>query len=319
MSPIYLNESSTRREYEKSLDILYDSGKIWYDVTPFGTFMKKSTYYQTNSIVKAFKLVELLVSKNDFGLAELCGLLKLPKTTVHRMLLTLESLGYVEQNPENLRYMASIKFFELGYKVVQKLNFIEIAQPFMVKLSEKTGETINLGILDGIDIVCVNKVESKHHLKLDQPVGFRHKAYCTAYGKALLAFLSKEVRERLFSEYTISPCTPKSLKTVSDIEENLQRVREQGYAVDNEEGVSGVRCVGAPIFDHDLKVVAGISIAGPTLRIKEENTEHLAKLVKETAALISHGLGAPLIKDNLEVLLGPALEKPSEKAIQWSE
>lgn len=281
--------------------------------------MKKTSYYQTHSIVKAFKLVELLVSKNEFGLAELSGLLKLPKTTVHRMLLTLESLGYVEQNPENLHYMASIKFFELGCQVAQKLNFIEIAQPFMVKLSEETGETINLGILDGIDIVCVDKVESKHHLKLDQPIGFRYKAYCTAFGKAVLAFLPEEERGRLFSEHTITPCTSKSLQTVSEIEEDLQGARKQGYTVDNEEGISGVCCVGAPIFDHDLKVVAGISIAGPTLRIKEENIEHLAKLVKETAALISRGSGAPLIKDNLEVLPGPSPEKPSGKAIRWSE
>ena len=253
--------------------------------------MGKAAYYQIKSIVKAFRLIELLVTKNEFQLAELCRLLKSPKTTIHRMLLTLESLGYVQQNPQSLGYMASIKIFELGGKVAQNLNLIQIAKPLMIKLSEKTGETINLGILDGTDVICIDKVESKQHLKIDQPIGYRTKAYQTGMGKAILAYLSEEERAGLFAKHTVSTGTSKSLKTISAIAENLKKVREQGYAVDNEEYIIGVRCVGAPIFDHNSKVVAGLSIAGPALRIKERNIGSLAKLVTETAAFISNGLG----------------------------
>jgi len=253
--------------------------------------MENPAYYQIKSIVKVFRLVELLVTKNEFQLAELCQLLKFPKTTVHRMLLTLKSLGYVEQNCASLGYMATVKILELGGEVVQNLKFTEIAKPLMIKLSEETGETINLGILDGIDVICIDKVESKQHLKLDQPVGFRAKAYHAAMGKAILAYLSEEKRTQLFSKHTIGPGTSKSLTTLNAIEEDLQRVREQGYAVDNEEYIIGVRCVGAPIFDHNRKVVAGLSIAGPALRINEENIESLTKLVTETAAFISNRLG----------------------------
>jgi len=279
---------------KKSVDIVYDSAIIGNVVTQFGTTMKKSTYYQINSIVKAFKLIELLVSKDESELAELCRILEFPKTTIHRMLLTLQSLGYVKQNPQNLRYMASIKFFELGQKVVQKSNFVEIAYPYMIELSEKTGETINLGILDGLDALCVNKVESKHHLKQDQPIGERIKAYCAGYGKAILAFLPKEERARLLSEHAVRRCTLKSSRTVSAIEKNLQRVRKLGYSEDNEEGEIGIRCVGAPIFDRDGKVLAGISIAGPSLRIKDENIPYLANLVMKTAGSISKNLGADM-------------------------
>lgn len=253
--------------------------------------MEKATYYQIKSIVKAFRLMELLVTKNEFQLAELCRLLKSPKTTIHRMLLTLESLGYVQQNPQSLGYMASIKIFELGGKVAQNLNLIQIAKPFMIMLSEKTGETINLGILDDADVICVDKVESKQHLKLDQPIGYRAKAYHTAMGKAILAYLSEEEKAGLFANHIVTLGTSKTLKTVNVIKGNLKRVREQGYAVDNEEYIIGVRCVGAPIFDHNSKVVAGLSIAGPSLRIKEENIESLAKLATGTAGLISNGLG----------------------------
>ncbi len=256
--------------------------------------MGKAPYYQIKSIVKAFRLMELLVTKNEFQLAELCRLLKSPKTTIHRMLLTLKSLGYVQQNPQSLGYMASVKIFELGGKVAQNLNLIQIAKPLMIKLSEKTGETINLGILDDTDIICIDKVESKQHLKLDQPIGSRAKAYHTGLGKAVLAYLSEGDRARIFSNHTITLGTSKSLKTVSAIEKDLERVREQGYSVDNGEYITGVACVGAPVFDHNSKVVAGLSIAGPALRINERNIESLAKLVKETAALISKELGIPV-------------------------
>ena len=235
--------------------------------------------------------MELLVTKNEFQVSQLCRLLKTPKTTVHRMLLTLESLGYVQQNPQTLGYIASIKIFHLGGQVVQNLNFVEIAKPLMIELSRKTGEATNLGILHNIDTICIDKVESKQHLKLDQPIGSTAKAYQTAMGKAILAYLPDEERAQLFSKHGISPSTSKSLKTVSAIEKDLQRIRERGYSVDNEESVIGVRCVGAPIFDHNSKVIVGMSISGPAFRIQRKNIESLAKLVTEAAASISNRLG----------------------------
>lgn len=253
--------------------------------------MSNLPYYEIRSIVKAFRVIEILSTDREFELVGLCRLVALPKTTVHRILLTLSSLGYVEQDLLNLRYRASTKFFELGSRVVRQLAFTEIAKPFMIELCQKTGETINLGVLSGLDIVCIDKVDSKHHLKLDQPIGSSIRANCTAMGKSVLAHLSAEDRAGLFSEYGISACTPKSLKTAGELEEHLRMVREQGYAVDDEEGMTGIRCVGAPVFDHAHKVVAGLSIAGPSSRMTYENTEQFAKLVTETAASISRKLG----------------------------
>jgi DNA-binding IclR family transcriptional regulator len=253
---------------------------------------KNSRYFQINSIVKAFNLIEVLVTQDEFELAELRSLLDMPKTTVHRILLTLQTLNYVRQNPQNHKYFASIKFFELGRRIIEKSTFIEVASSHMIKLSESTGETVNLGVLDAIDIVCINKAVSAQALRLDQPIGSRVKAYCTSFGKAVLAFLPEKERKRLFSEQTISPCTTKSLRSVTAIERELRKIQEQGYAVDIEEAVSGISCVGAPIFDYTGKVLAGISIAGPTTRIKKVNIPHLAKLVVETAFSISKELGA---------------------------
>jgi len=259
--------------------------------------MTKLLENNINAVSRVFKLIELLVTRPEFGVGELSRLLKFPKTTVYRILVTLEQLGYVRKNPSNLTYTATVKFFEIGSKVIERVNVLGIAHPFMVELWRKTGETINLGVLDGLDIVCVDKVESEHFLKMDQRVGYRHKAYYTAFGKAVLAYIPKEERARLLSRDIIKPSTSNSLKTVAAIEKDLQYISQRGFAVDNEEGLYGIRCVGAPIFDYSKKVVAGISISGPTLRIKEGDFEYLGKLVMETAAAISErlggGVGAP--------------------------
>lgn len=254
--------------------------------------MTKNDSYQINSVVKAFQVIEYLVTEKEQELSVLAKRLQFPKTTTHRILQTLESLGYVERNESNNRYRASLKFLELGGQVADRMDFIEIAHPFMQKLASQTGETVNLGILDGLEMICVDKIKSDHALSHDQPVGSRHKAYCTGFGKAVLAFLTDETLMVLLEGHAIMPDTPKSLKSKIDLEKELRKIRKNGYAVDNEEGNIGIRCVGAPIFDHERKVIAGLSIAGPGLRIKMDNIPQLGKLAKKTADAISKKLGA---------------------------
>jgi len=253
--------------------------------------MKKEKYYEIGSIAKVFKLIELLVTESEFEVRELCKLSGFPKTTVHRMLLTLQDLGYVRQNPKNRFYKASVKFFELGQCVIRHFGLVDIAHPHMIELSMKAGESVNLGILDGIDAVCIDKVEGLDPLKVDQPIGSRYPAYFSSYGKAILAFLSDEERVRLFTGFTIVLPTERALKTVDAVEKDLKNVRDRGYAIDNEEGLNGIRCVGAPIFNHSGKVIAGISIAAPSLRIGKKDIPRLSNLVMKDASRISKELG----------------------------
>lgn len=253
-----------------------------------------TSYPKVNSIVKIFKVMELLVTKDEFQLAELCSLLEFPKTTVYRMLVTLESLGYVNQNPKTLAYGASTKIFELGSRVIQNLSVVEIAREVMIKLAEKTNETVNLGILSGTYGICIEKAETKQHLRIDQPVGYSSKAYHTAMGKSILAFLPEEEIKELFSNHTFSAGNPNSIKDFPTLLKELKRIRNRGYALDNEEFEIGVCCVGAPIFDHTNKVVAGLSVAGPTSRMGEIIVLHLIKLVMEAATTISSKLGSTI-------------------------
>lgn len=253
--------------------------------------MKEASYYTIGSVAKVFKIIELLVSRKEYELKELSQLLGMRKTTVHRMLLTLQDLGYVRQNLQNRNYRATIKFFELGQSVIRHIQLIDITRPHMLGLSKKVDENVNLGILDGIDAVCIDRVEGQNPLKVDQPIGSRYPAYVSAFGKAMLAFLPDEERCQILANHTIVEFTDKSHKTMAALESDLKRCRERGYALDNEEAVTGIRCVGAPIFDHSGRVVAGVSIAAPAFRLSKKKQSLNTKLVVKTAFSISTDLG----------------------------
>ena len=159
--------------------------------------MQKRTRPTASVVRKTLRVIELMATKGEWSLSELSRLSKYPKTTMHRILLSLEEMGYVKQNPQNQSYGATIRLFEVGSKVIGTLDFVEIAYPLMLELSNITGETINLGVLDGLDVVCLRKVESKHYLRLDQPIGHREKAYFTP--KYFLNSSSSSTLRELFS------------------------------------------------------------------------------------------------------------------------
>jgi len=243
------------------------------------------------ALVKASEIVEFLVSAGETDLGTIARELRLPKSTVRRLLLTLISIRYVEQNPQNSNYRISRMFVELGLRVMEHYDFVHVSRPFMLGLAEKTGETVNLGVLDGLEIVCLDQVSSKHSLRQDQPLGSRVLSYCTSFGKSILAYLSEDELDHLFRDRPLQTLTTKSLRTYEDLKRELKLIRTRGYAVDDEEAVAGVRCVGAAIFNHHAKPVAGLSLAGPAIRITKNRIKELGPLLKDTAKAISERLG----------------------------
>lgn len=247
---------------------------------------------EIKSLTKALNVLETLVGRGEMQVTELSEALAMPKTSIHRILTALESRGYVRQDQRSLGYSASLKLFELGGKILQKLEPVELARPLLVELAGKTGETVNLGILDGIEVICVAKEESQHHLRFEQPLGSREMACHAAMGKAILAFLPTSQTQRILREHTIVVSTPKSFDSVAAIEHELEHIRGCGYAVDDEEVTLGMRCVGAPVFQGASGVVAGISVSGPTVRMSEAQLRDYAVLVKDTARELSLQLEA---------------------------
>ena len=243
------------------------------------------------SLLKAGQIIETLVSAGESDLGEISRQLKLPKSTVRRLLLTLMSMGYVEQDRVSSCYKISMRFVELGLQVMEHYDFIHISRPFMVELAEKTGETINLGVMDGPEIVLVDQVSSKQSLRQDQPLGSRVLSHCTAFGKSILAYLPIEELDRLFENKHLRVLTPKSLKSYTDLKKELRLIRDCGYAIDDEEAITGVRCIAAPLFNNLATPIAGLSIAGPAIRITKKRFKSLGALVRDTAAAISEKMG----------------------------
>ncbi len=245
------------------------------------------------SVIKALDIIEALDKKQELGISELSEYLKWDKSTVHRLVKTLKEKGYVVQNSSSLKYSNGIKLFEMGNNVVEKLGLRRQAQPYMESLAENTKETVNLAILDGKNIIYIDKIETPATIKVDLNIGKKLPIYCTGLGKAILAFKSEEgIRELYKGEDTFVKYTPKTVGNIEDLLEQLKEIKENGYSLDDEEYVEGLKCVAAPIRNYKDEVVAAISVAVPKYRYDEGggNLDYI-NLVKKSAGEISKELG----------------------------
>ena len=255
--------------------------------------MVSTSVSDNRSIGKAATLLRALLEDESVrglrlvDLVQRCGL---EKSTVHRVLAALMAEGLVDHDAESERYRLGIKFVEFGMAVLRRLDVRTEALPVLARLVAAAEETVHLGTRAGVEVIYLEKVEGPHAIQMRSRVGERMPLHSTGIGKAMLAYLSEEevagvIRQGLSArtEHTIT--TPEALRT------DLQRIRTRGYSTDLEENEVGVRCVGAPVFDHNIRVVGAISIAGPAYRVSEERLHELAQLVTEAAQETSRRLG----------------------------
>lgn len=242
------------------------------------------------SIGRALDILECLAkSDRSMGVTELGERLGLHKSTVYRLLATLVYRGYVEQD-EDERYNIGLKFFEISGSVLNKMDIRKKVKPYLIKLQQETRETIHLGILDGDEVVYIDKEKSTETIRMYSEIGKRVKAYCTSLGKVLLAYKGIDLAE-LYKKGSLIPYTENTIVDLELLKEHLAEIREKGYAVDNEEQERDIRCVGGPIFDYKGDIVAAFSIAGPSTRMTEKRLEELSRKVLEYSQKISHSLG----------------------------
>ncbi len=228
----------------------------------------------------------------ELGITEMSKALGLAKSVVYRLASTFEREGYLAQNRENGKYRLGLKLFELGSLAISTMDLRKIAAPFIEDLSRRSGETVHVGILDGIDVISIEQATSAQTLRLAVYVGKRAPLNCTAIGKALLAFLPEEERERICGRIEYARYTPNTITDPGTLQKELAAIRVRGYAVDDEEHDIGVRCVGAPIWGFNGEVTASISISGPSVRITRDRIPALAELAIAAAQEISKALGA---------------------------
>jgi DNA-binding IclR family transcriptional regulator len=247
---------------------------------------------QIRSVAKALTIINILAeNQRAMSLAEIAAKIALPKTTIHGLLSTLRDYGYVEQSDFDGNYRLGIILFEIGSKVADNWDVRKVATPYIQKLVDGTGETVHLVRLDKGEVLYIDKHESTQSLRIVSEIGSRLPAHCTGVGKALLAFISPAEVKRIIAIKGLKRYTKNTITDPEKLEVELERVRRQGYAEDNEEIMESLRCVAAPIWDHNGKACAAISISGPSARMDHERMQLLREHIVQTAMDISANLG----------------------------
>jgi IclR family acetate operon transcriptional repressor len=227
----------------------------------------------------------------QLGVTELSDRLGLGKSTVHRLLATLAEERLLERDAASGRYRLGLGIYELGAVVTAHVDLHEAALPAMVGLRQRTGETVQVSVLDGLEVVYVERLDSPHTLRIFSRVGHRLPAPATSSGKVLLAGLPPQTLDARLKQWRPVAMTPNTITDEQALRDELQLVARRGWAENVEEGEIGVASVGAPIRGIDGSVAAAVSVAGPIARVRGGSLRRFCGAVVEAANAISARLG----------------------------
>jgi DNA-binding IclR family transcriptional regulator len=248
--------------------------------------------YSVPSIERALSVLECLAeAKRGFSLSEIARRLRIPKSSVHLILSTLERRAFLQKNVNTGRYCFGLRLVSLSRNAIENLDLREEAKPFLRSLMEESGFTVHLAVMERDEAVIIDKVEAPGLVRLASWIGRRLDVNCTGVGKVLLAFLPDGELDRLLKTKEFARHNSRTIFSKTALKRELLRVKQAGYALDDEEDEPGVRCIGAPVFNQDGKAVAAISIAGISSQLASNRVPILANLVKQVAGNISARLG----------------------------
>lgn len=216
----------------------------------------------------------------------------LSKSTTHRLLSTLLHMNYVVKDEDTEKYRLGYQIVYLARNIVSSLDVVRVAKPFLQKLSQDVNETVHLCIDDNGEVMYIDKIESNQTIRMYSRIGSRAPMYCTGVGKVLLSGMSEEYYQRVVSSMSFAARTAKTITTKEDLAQEVAAVKKQGYALDNIENEEGIRCIAAPIYDYQGKVIASFSISGPSNRVTMERVQdELIRKIRQTSLDISQQLG----------------------------
>jgi DNA-binding IclR family transcriptional regulator len=243
-------------------------------------------------LTKTLRIIDLLQdSRSPLSLHEVSVQAGINKSTAFRLLTYLEGEEYLRRDDKG-EYGLGPKLLRLGSDYHVQAPLREVARESLWELWRLTQETINLAILDSLDVIYIDCLESPHDFRLVNNVGMRAVLHRTALGKAMLAFLPPEQREQIVRTLRFQVFTPNTITSAAQLTRELVLIRKSAYAVDNEESVLGLRCIAAPILDKRGIAVAAVSISGPTSRITPQKTASLGNVVKTAAQEISQRIAS---------------------------
>ena len=244
--------------------------------------MEQKNDYNINSLIKSLNILEELIEHDEMSILELANASGMGKSTVHRILGTFKSMGYVDQNKENSKYFPTLKIFELGTKAVNRIPLKKIVKPYLEEIFEECHETVNFGIIDKNKVIYLDKLVAAEPLRIELEVGRRVPAYCSALGKSILAF----TKDFEVSQICFEKITENTVDSPERLLDQLKTIRKNGYAMEQGEYINGLTCIAVPIKNKSNRSVAAISIATPTIRMNDERREAFIKLLMETVSKI---------------------------------
>ena len=237
---------------------------------------------EIQSLARGLKILDILSQAQEgVSITELAETLGVDKASASRLVATLVNYGYAEKDEQTRRFHLGPQVVPLSRSVLARLSMREVAIPFLLQLMECTGECVHLAVPAQGRVLYVDQVESPATLRVNAQVGTLNPLHCTALGKALLAFGDLELPT------TLESFTPHTITDPGNLHKNLQQVRAQGYAVDDEEFDLGVRCIAVPVFDFRGKATASIGVSGPATRVTPERLPELAASVVEIGKALS--------------------------------
>ena len=262
---------------------------------------KDKSEYVVQAVDRALDVLEAFnYQQEELGVTELSNKLSLHKNKVFRLLASLETRGYIEQDRKTGNYRLGLKIFEVANVFLHHLGLRHQARPVLEELVNKCNETAYLAVTDGADAVYVLMHETTHTVRVIPRLGHRLPAFCTASGKVQLSYESQDRLQQLFEERPLRKLTENTITDLGLLREHLAQVAQQGFAVDNEELEEGVRCVAAPVRDYSHRVVAGVGLSGPVSRFGLDRIrDELIPLVKEAGVKISQRLGFEVAQEEL--------------------
>lgn len=230
------------------------------------------------------------MDKPTLSLTEIAEQVGMHKSTIHRLLATLESKRFITRDKTTGMYQLGFLFIELSSIMLHNLNFRSWSQPYLEQLSKQSGETVDLAILNNGHVVYLQVVESAQRVKIAAAVGEQLPSFCTASGKAFLAFLPEEyARNTLYQELT--KYTEYTVVSPDELTKDLRETRERGFAISEQEYEKDIHAVAAPIMDASGCPIAAIAIVGPSYRMPHDRMLTLGQMIKDTAEAIVHEVG----------------------------
>lgn len=258
-----------------------------------GIFLKEKLTKKNQSVEKVFQIIECMAeNRGPMRLQDIATQVQYPASTSLRLLNTLVSFGYVKQDPETSKYSLSLKFCRIGEAARSQFSIRDIVRPYLVELSERCQESACLAIEQDMTVVYLDVAEGPDKmLRTLQRIGKVAPLHSTGVGKLLLTNYSRTELEALTDRKQLIPLTPNTITSLEGLVEELERVKKQGYALDNEECELGARCVAAPLKDYSGRTVACISVSGPISRMTMERVPAIFEVLQDISRRVSAQLG----------------------------